>query len=176
MKVKKKVLKFSVCLLLIMIMLMNSVSTSISILSLSTYTNKAAATVSIIKALPSGWIFKSSDGYTVEISKFTNTDGGTEEKKDAFKNLLCINHGYNISFDKVKEGDDIYTADGIFKDKNKALWLIDNFYLAENTDENTQNTMRENLKKLLKETKKYNDADVDNIVNALWSAFSFQDY
>ena len=167
MKVKKKVLKFSVCLLLIMIMLMNSVSTSISILSLSTYTNKAAATVSIIKALPSGWIFKSSDGYTVEISKFTNTDGGTEEKKDAFKNLLCINHGYNISFDKVKEGDDIYTADGIFKDKNKALWLIDNFYLAENTDENTQNTMRENLKKLLKETKKYNDADVDNIVNAL---------
>ena len=58
MKVKKKVLKFSVCLLLIMIMLMNSVSTSISILSLSTYTNKAAATVSIIKALPSGWIFK----------------------------------------------------------------------------------------------------------------------
>ncbi|HJJ10736.1 MAG TPA: hypothetical protein OIM49_03090 [Clostridiaceae bacterium] len=167
MKVKKKVLKFSVCLLLIMIMLMNSVSTSISILSLSTYTNKAAATVSIIKALPSGWIFKSSDGYTVEISKFTNTDGGTEEKEDAFKNLLCINHGYNISFDKVKEGDDIYTADGIFKDKNKALWLIDNFYLAENTDENTQNTMRENLKKLLKETKKYNDADVDNIVNAL---------
>ena len=167
MKIKKKVLKFSVCLLLVIIMLMNSVSTSISILSLSTYTNKAAATVSIIKALPSGWIFKSSDGYTVEISKFTNTDGGTEEKKDAFKNLLCINHGYNISFDKVKEGDDIYTADGIFKDKNKALWLIDNFYLAENTDENTQNTMRENLKKLLKETKKYNDADVDNIVNAL---------
>ena len=79
---------------------------------------------------------------------------------------MCINHGYNISFDKVKEGDDIYTAD-IFKDKNKALWLIDNFYLAENTDENTQNTMRENLKKLLKETKKYNDTDVDNIVNAL---------
>ena len=167
MKVKKKVLKFSVSLLLVIIMLMSSVSTSISILSLSTYTNKAATTVSIIRALQSGWEFKSSDGYTVEISKFTNTDGGTEEKKDAFKNLLCINHGYNISFDKVIEGDDIYTADGIFKDKNKALWLIDNFYLAENTDANTQNVMRENLKKLLKETKKYNDTDVDNIVNAL---------
>lgn len=41
MKVKKKILKFSVSLLLVIIMLISSVSTTISILPVRTYKNKA---------------------------------------------------------------------------------------------------------------------------------------
>ena len=173
MKFKKKLLKFSVSLLLVTIMLISSVSTSISILSLSTYTNKAAGEgkETIIRALESdsGWKFKSNGVDSVGIAKFINTDVNGKELDDPFKNLLCINHGYSIDFDYVLNKGDIYadTANGIFKERNKALWLIDNFYLAEKTDADTQNAMRENLKKLLKETKKYNDTDVDKIVNAL---------
>ena len=96
MKVKKKVLKFSVSLLLIMIMLMNSVSTSISILSLSTYTNKAATSgeetsdTVLLTVDSSDWKFKKDGAETVEIAKYRQTDTNGKDlpenqKKDYYK-------------------------------------------------------------------------------------------
>ena len=180
MKVKKKVLKFSVSLLLIMIMLMNSVSTSISILSLSTYTNKAATsgeetsdTVWLTVDL-SDWKFKKDGAETVEIAKYRQTDNNgkdlPENQKKDYYNIFCVNHGLHISFDNMQNLEDIYKSDKIWGnndgDKAKGTWLIDNFYLAEKINDDAKNIMRENLKNILRECD-YKEEEINNIVNDL---------
>ena len=180
MKVKKKILKFSVSLLLVTIMLISSVRTSISILPLATYINKAGAASDsnqkiIIKAMETDWKFENSGTNPVTMHKFTDETHKSENEK--IKNIFCVNHGLSISYDNVKTGNDIYNVDEIWgkndRDQNKAkgTWLIDNFYIAEGMDNDTIEVMKDNLKSILKETedynKKYNDQDIDSIVDSL---------
>ena len=166
MKFKKKLLKFSVSLLLITIMLISSVSTSISILPLATYINKAGtASDSIIKARETEWKFENGSK-NVTMNKFTEESG-------KYKNIFCVNHGKHIEYDKVTPDENIYKVDDIWgengRDQNKAkgTWLIDNFYIADGMDNDTIEAMKDNLKSILKETKKYNDQDIDKIVGSL---------
>ena len=166
MKFKKKLLKFSVSLLLVTIMLISSVSTSISILPLATYINKAGtASDSIIKARETEWKFENGSK-NVTMNKFTEESG-------KYKNIFCVNHGKHIEYDKVTPDENIYKVDDIWgengRDQNKAkgTWLIDNFYIADGMDNDTIEAMKDNLKSILKETKKYNDQDIDNIVGSL---------
>ena len=166
MKFKKKLLKFSVSLLLITIMLISSVSTSISILPLATYINKAGtASDSIIKARETEWKFENGSK-NITMNKFTEESG-------KYKNIFCVNHGKHIEYDKVTPDENIYKGDDIWgengRDQNKAkgTWLIDNFYIADGMDNDTIEAMKDNLKSILKETKKYNDQDIDKIVGSL---------
>ena len=166
MKVKKKILKFSVSLLLVIIMLISSVSTTISILPLATYINKAGTVSdSAITARETDWKFENGSK-NVTMNKFT-------EKSGKYKNIFCVNHGKHIDFDKVTPGENIYKVDDIWgengRDPNKAkgTWLIDNFYIADGMDNDTIKAMKDNLKSILKETKKYNDQDIDSIVDSL---------
>ena len=166
MKFKKKLLKFSVSLLLITIMLISSVSTSISILPLATYINKAGtASDSIIKARETEWKFENGSK-NITMNKFTEESG-------KYKNIFCVNHGKHIEYDKVTPDENIYKVDDIWgengRDQNKAkgTWLIDNFYIADGMDNDTIEAMKDNLKSILKETKKYNDQDIDKIVGSL---------
>ena len=177
MKVKKKILKFSVSLLLVTIMLISSVSTSISILSVRTYKNKAAGTTEetvLLTVDGSGWKFKKDGAETVEIAKYRQTDGSgkdlPEAQKKDYYNIFCVNHGLHIAFDNMKNLEDIYKSDKIFGekdgDKAKGTWLIDNFYVAEKLDDETKNVMRENLKNILRECD-YKEEEINDIVKDL---------
>ena len=171
MKVKKKILKFSVSLLLVIIMLISSVSTTISILPLATYINKAGTVSdSAITARETDWKFENGSK-NVTMNKFT-------EKSGKYKNIFCVNHGKHIDFDKVTPGENIYKVNDIWGEndidpnkanpnKAKGTWLIDNFYIADGMDNDTIKAMKDNLKSILKETKKYNDQDIDSIVDSL---------
>ena len=177
MKVKKKILKFSVSLLLVTIMLISSVRTSISILPVRTYKNKAPGTAEetvLLTVDRSDWKFKKDGAETVGIAKYRQTDTNgkdlPENQKKDYYNIFCVNHGLHISFDTMQNLEDIYKSDKIWGnnngDKAKGTWLIDNFYLAEKINDDAKNIMRENLKNILRECD-YKEEEINNIVNDL---------
>ena len=181
MKVKKKILKFSVSLLLVIIMLISSVSTTISILPVRTYKNKApgiaeetAEETVLLTVDRSDWKFKKDGAETVGIAKYRQTDTNgkdlPENQKKDYYNIFCVNHGLHISFDTMQNLEDIYKSDKIWGnnngDKAKGTWLIDNFYLAEKINDDAKNIMRENLKNILRECD-YKEEEINNIVNDL---------
>ena len=177
MKVKKKILKFSVSLLLVTIMLISSVSTTISILPVRTYKNKApgiAEETVLLTVDRSDWKFKKDGAETVGIAKYRQTDTNgkdlPENQKKDYYNIFCVNHGLHISFDTMQNLEDIYKSDKIWGnnngDKAKGTWLIDNFYLAEKINDDAKNIMKENLKNILRECD-YKEEEINNIVKDL---------
>ena len=163
MKFKNKVLKVLVSLLLLISMLANSVSTALTIFPIFLAGNNPEMNVT---ADTSDWNFiNSNNKSSINVSKF----GVPEDKKADYNNLLCINHGLHISYDTVEDNADLYGENiDFFKDANKARWLLDNFYLAEQiNDDATKNIMKINLKNILEETEVYKQHNLDTVIDNL---------
>lgn len=157
---KRKINKILASLLVIILLLANTLI----------LTSNGEEKVVEIVANPSGYSIKDNQKL-ISISRLYQYD---ETANLDYYNLLCINHGYDISLDKLVKGSSVYTdtvtKNTVFKesDANKALWLLDNMYFAENINDNaTKEAMKDNLKSILKENSNHNEQEINSLINSL---------
>ena len=141
---KENVLKKLVCVLIIVCML--------AMMFVPTYVKSANVVVSNMSNTGRG-IGKTSI-YTVKIN--------------GYNNLYCVRGGATLKsgMQLSDDGVSLYTTTGeVVKDSSAIQWILDNMYLTEGTDANTQKVMRQNLINIMKKYNTYKDANGNGLLN-----------
>ena len=141
---KENVFKKLVCVLIIVCML--------AMMFVSTYVKSANVVVSNMSNTGRG-IGKTSI-YTVKIN--------------GYNNLYCVRGGATLKsgMQLSDDGVSLYTTTGaVVKDSSAIQWILDNMYLTEGTDANTQKVMRQNLINIMKKYNTYKDANGNGLLN-----------
>ena len=90
----------------------------------------------------------------VVVSNMSNTGRGIGKtsiytvKINGYNNLYCVRGGATLKsgMQLSDDGVSLYTTTGeVVKDSSAIQWILDNMYLTEGTDANTQKVMRQNL-------------------------------
>ena len=141
---KENVFKKLVCVLIIVCML--------AMMFVPTYVKSANVVVSNMSN-PGRGIGKTSI-YTVKIN--------------GYNNLYCVRGGATLKsgMQLSDDGVSLYTTTGaVVKDSSAIQWILDNMYLTEGTDANTQKVMRQNLINIMKKYNTYKDANGNGLLN-----------
>ena len=141
---KENVFKKLVCVLIIVCML--------AMMFVPTYVKSANVVVSSMSNTGRG-IGKTSI-YTVKINGYSN--------------LYCVRGGATLKsgMQLSDDGVSLYTTTGeVVKDSSAIQWILDNMYLTEGTDANTQKVMRQNLINIMKKYNTYKDANGNGLLN-----------
>ena len=141
---KENVFKKLVCVLIIVCML--------AMMFVPTYVKSANVVVSSMSNTGRG-IGKTSI-YTVKIN--------------GYNNLYCVRGGATLKsgMQLSDDGVSLYTTTGeVVKDSSAIQWILDNMYLTEGTDANTQKVMRQNLINIMKKYNTYKDANGNGLLN-----------
>ena len=180
---KNKLYKMIISVLLIMIIVGNSITTTaISIVSDLLNNNDVmltanAGTTAAIIGNMSGYALKGSDGGSVIHRIYKDPDNSYNKDFDYY-NLLCVNHGKSISYDELTSGDSVYknesTRNTVFTsgNTNKALWLLDNIYVAENINDDTKNAMKDNLKEIMRTNTSHTEAEINSLIDSICVNYS----
>ncbi len=141
---KENVFKKLVCVLIIVCML--------AMMFVPTYVKSANVVVSSMSNTGRG-IGKTSI-YTVKINGYSN--------------LYCVRGGATLKsgMQLSDDGVSLYTTTGeVVKDSSAIQWILDNMYLTEGTDANTQKVMKQNLINIMKKYNTYKDANGNGLLN-----------
>ena len=111
---------------------------------------------------------------TVVVSNLTDTGRGIGNtsiftvKINGYSNLYCVRGGasLNTGMQLNDDGLSLYTTTGAVVTNSSAMqWLLDNMYLTEGTDSNTQKAMRQNLINIMKKYNTYKDSNGNSLLN-----------
>ena len=111
---------------------------------------------------------------TVVVSNMTNTGRGIGNtsiftvKINGYSNLYCVRGGAEIrtGWQLNDGGVSLYTTTGAVVTNSSAMqWLLDNMYLTEGADSNTQKAMRQNLINIMKKYNTYKDSNGNSLLN-----------
>ena len=110
----------------------------------------------------------------VVVSNMSNTGRGIGKtsiytvKINGYSNLYCVRGGATLKsgMQLSDDGVSLYTTTGeVVKDSSAIQWILDNMYLTEGTDANTQKVMRQNLINIMKKYNTYKDANGNGLLN-----------
>ena len=110
----------------------------------------------------------------VVVSNMSNTGRGIGKtsiytvKINGYNNLYCVRGGATLKtgMQLSDDGVSLYTTTGaVVKDSSAIQWILDNMYLTEGTDANTQKVMRQNLINIMKKYNTYKDANGNGLLN-----------
>ena len=102
----------------------------------------------------------------VVVSNMSNTGRGIGKtsiytvKINGYNNLYCVRGGATLKsgMQLSDDGVSLYTTTGaVVKDSSAIQWILDNMYLTEGTDANTQKVMRQNLINIMKKYNTYKE-------------------
>ena len=111
---------------------------------------------------------------TLVVSNMTNTGRGIGNtsiftvKINGYSNLYCVRGGAEIrtGWQLNDGGVSLYTTTGAVVTNSSAMqWLLDNMYLTEGADSNTQKAMRQNLINIMKKYNTYKDSNGNSLLN-----------
>ena len=110
----------------------------------------------------------------VVVSNMSNTGRGIGKtsiytvKINGYNNLYCVRGGATLKsgMQLSDDGVSLYTTTGeVVKDSSAIQWILDNMYLTEGTDANTQKVMKQNLINIMKKYNTYKDANGNGLLN-----------